>query len=139
MSECYARLGMSHRQRDESAADAARAHQDYEREQDAAAHLRWPGIVAAIRTCIRHYNDGAGREVLTVIDDADGGSDDALVLTVVASGAQRLRIAVSGAELCVRPTPSAVGAADHGQRWITFGATDEAIAAYALQDWLADL
>lgn len=134
----YVRLGRSHMRRDESARDDIRTCQDREREQEVSARRRWPGIVTAIRTSTTRYNDGAGREVVTVIDDADGESR-VLVVTIIAPGAQTLRIAVSGAELCVRPTPSTVGAADDGQRWMTFAATDEAIAAYALQDWLAHL
>jgi|KBSSwiStaDraftv2_1062776.scaffolds.fasta_scaffold32485_8 hypothetical protein len=138
MNDWYMQLGLSHCQRDASAADGSRTRQDRDRAQITETHRRWPGIVSAIRTLARRYNDGAGREVLTVIDNADGHSD-ALVVTIVASGAQTLRVAVNGAELCVRPTPTAIGAADDGQRWITFGATDGAIAAYALQDWLAHL
>ena len=126
---------MSHWQRDESAAGDLRTRQDHDRKLETAAHLRWPGIVLAIRTFTRHYNEGAGREVLTVIDDA-GGESRALVVTIAAPGAQTLSVAVRDTELCVQPIPPPVGAADNGQRWITFSATDEAIAAYALQDWL---
>ena len=138
MDDWCMQLGLSHCQRDAEAADDSRTRQDRDRAQITEAQRRWPGIVSAIRTLTRRYNEGAGREVLTVIDNTDGYSD-ALVVTIVASGAQTLRVAVNGAELCVRPTPTAIGAADDGQRWITFGAMDGAIAAYALQDWLAHL
>ena len=124
--------------RDESTRDAVSTSQVREREQESAARRRWLGIVAAIRTFTGRYNQGAGREVLTVIDDSDGESR-LLGVTVTAPGQQTLRMVVTGTELCVRPTPSPVGAADDGQRWMTFAATDEAIAAYALQDWLAHL
>jgi hypothetical protein len=137
-NDWYGRLGLSHRRRDESAGDESRTRDDREREQETAARLRWPGIVAAIGSLTRRYNAGAGREVLRVIDDADDESG-VLVVTIIAPAGHTLRVSVNGAELCVRPTPSTVGAADDGQRWITFGATDEAIAAYALQDWLTRL
>jgi hypothetical protein len=137
-NDWYVRLGLSHWRRDESAGDELRTRDDRDREQETAARLRWPGIVAAIGSLTRRYNAGAGREVLRVIDDADGESG-VLVITIIAPGGHTLRVSVNGAGLCVRPTPSTVGAADDGQRWITFGATDEAIAAYALQDWLTHL
>ena len=137
-NDWYVRLGLSRSRREESASDELRTRGDRERKQETAARLRWPGIVAAIGSVTRRYNAGAGHEVLSVIDDADGESRG-LVVTIIAPGGHTLRVAVHGAELCVRPTPSTVGAADDGQRWTTFGATDEAIAAYALQDWLTHL
>ena len=137
-SDWYVRLGLIRSRREESAGDELRARGDRERKQETASRLRWPGIVTAIGNLTRRYNVGAGREVLTMIDDADGESR-VLVVTIMAPGGHTLRVAVHGAELCVRPTPSTVGAADDGQRWTTFGATDETIAAYALQDWLTHL
>ena len=137
-SDWYVRLGLSHSRRDDSAGDELRARGDDERKQETAARVRWPRIVTAIGNLTWRYNVGAGREVLTMIDDADSESR-VLVVTIIAPGGHRLRVAVNGAELCVRPTPSTVGAADDGQRWITFEATDDAIAAYALQDWLTHL
>lgn len=138
INDSYVRLGLSRSRQEESAGDELRARGDRERKQETAARLRWPGIVTAIGNLTRRYNVGAGREVLTMIDDADGESR-VLVVTIMAPGGHTLRVAVHGAELCVRPTPSTVGAADDGQRWTTFGATDETIAAYALQDWLTHL
>jgi hypothetical protein len=138
INDSYVRLGLSRLRQEESAGDELQARGDRERKQETAARLRWPGIVTAIGNLTRRYNVGAGREVLTMIDDADGESR-VLVVTIMAPGGHTLRVAVHGAELCVRPTPSTVGAADDGQRWTTFGATDETIAAYALQDWLTHL
>ena len=37
---------------------------------------RWPAIAAAMRTLVRDYNEGAGIDVLTLIDYADRESRD---------------------------------------------------------------
>jgi hypothetical protein len=138
MDDWYRQLGVSHRRRDEVAGHESRTLQDRKREQDTAGRRRWPGIVAAMRTLAGRYNEGARLDVLTVVDDAGGESRDPIV-TIVAAGGQTLTVTLSGAELCVRPSPDIVGAPDDGRRWIPFGATDEATAAYALQDWLTHL
>ena len=131
-------LGLSHRQRDEAAGQDARALEARDREQHAALQRRWPTIAAATRALSRNYNEGAGVEVLTVIDDAsDDGRD--MALQVVASGGQRLTMTLIGVELCVRTTPDTTGAADNGDRWIPIGPSDEDTVAYALQHWLTQL
>jgi hypothetical protein len=137
ISDWYWQLGGTHRRRDESAGRESRARQDRQQEQEHAARVRWPDIVAAVRTNVRRYNLGAGLQWLTVIDDA--GESGVSIATVVARSGQTLTITKSGADLCVRPSPITVGAADGGRRWITLEATDEAIADYALQDWLTHL
>jgi hypothetical protein len=131
-------LGVSHRQRDESAAHAARTLHDRDREQQRASRRRWPGIVEAMRHVIRCYNEGAGDEALVVVEEANDKGRD-LAVQVVARGRQTLALALAGGDLCVSTTPAVVGAADDGRRWITFGTSDEATAANALQHWLTQL
>ena len=46
---------------------------------------RWPGIVTALRTLARRYNEGAGLDVLAVVDDAGGESRNLIVTTVAAA------------------------------------------------------
>ena len=91
-----------------------------------------------MRGLARSYNEGAGIEVLTVVDYTDSESRD-LILEVVARGGQTLTMELAGAELCVRPNEGTAGAPDGGKRWLTFGLTDEDTAAYALQHWLTQL
>jgi hypothetical protein len=131
-------LGVSHRRRDAAAGQESRSLQDRDGEQEMVVRGRWPGIVAAMRSLARRYNEGAGVDVLTVVDDGGGESRD-LIVTTAARGGQTLTMTMIGTELCVRPSPVTTGSPDDGRRWITFGASDEAIAAYALQHWLTQL
>lgn len=136
MQAWFRHLGVSHRQRDDAASRGARTLEVRDREQ--AVLQRWPNVVAALRTLSHCYTEGAGLDVLTVVDGAsDDGRD--LFVQIVARGGQALTVTLVGAELCVRTTPGTAGAADDGTRWLTFDASDEAIAAYALQHWLTQL
>lgn len=138
MNDWYRQLGVSHRRRDEAAGLESRTRQDRGLDQEAAMRRRWPGIVAAMRSLARRYNEGAGLEALTVADAAVGKSRD-LVATIVARGGQTLTLTLSGADLCVRPSTGTAGAPDDGRRWIGSEASDEAVAASALQHWLTQL
>ena len=138
MNDWYRQLGVSHQRRDEAAGDESRALQERDRERETAMQRRWPGIVAAMRALAGRYNEGAGLDVLTVVDDAGGESRD-LIVTTVARGGQTLTMTLIGAALCVRPSPGTAGTPDDGRRWITVEASDEATAAHALQPWLAQL
>jgi hypothetical protein len=131
-------LGTSYRRRDESARLEACALRDRDAERQSAVRQRWPAIAAAVRALIASYNEGAGIEVLTVIDYTTTESRD-LILEVVARGGQTLTMELGGGDLCVRPNAGTAGAADGGRRWLTFGLTDEDTAAYALQHWLTQL
>ena len=135
----YRQLGASHRQRDESAAHAARTLQDRDREQQRALRRRWPGIVEAMRRVIRSYNDGAGHEALILSEEANDAGRD-LVVQVVARGPQTLTMALTGGDLCVSTAPAVAGAADDGRQWITLDEPDdETVAVHALRHWLLRL
>jgi hypothetical protein len=138
MNDWCQQLGVSHRRRDEVAGDELHSLRDRGGEQDMAVRRRWPGVVAALRSLATRYNDGAGLEILSVVDAAGGENRD-LTVTAVARGGQTLMLTMVGAELCVRTSPAPPGAPDEGRRWITLAASDEAIAAYALQHWLTQL
>ena len=131
-------LGTIQRRRDESARHEAAALLERDREGQIAVRRRWPAIVAAMRALVGNYNEGAGLDVLTVVDYADRESHD-LILEVVASGGQTLTMELGGAELCVRANEGTAGLPDGGRRWLTSNLTDEDTAAYALQDWLTGL
>jgi hypothetical protein len=136
MHAWFRQLGVSHQQRDDAAGHGARTLEIRDREH--AVLRRLPNIVAALRALSDCYNEGAGLDVLTVVEGAgDDGRD--LSVRIVARAGQTLTVTLVGAELCVRATPGAAGAADDGTRWLTFEASDEAIAAYALQHWLTQL
>ena len=135
----YRQLGVSHRQRDESAAHAARTLHDRDREQQRASRRRWPGIVEAMRHVIRCYNEGAGHEALILSEEAtDEGRD--LVVQVVARSGETLTTELVGGDLCVSTTPAVAGAADGGRGWITLDEpSDETIAVHVLRHWLLRL
>jgi hypothetical protein len=103
-----------------------------------AMRRRWPAVAAAMRAFVRGYNEGAGIDVLSVIDYTNSENGD-LALEVVARGGRTLTIELSGAELCVRPNRGTAGAPDGGTRWLASGLTDEDTAAYALQPWMTQL
>ena len=135
----YRQLGASHRQRDESAAHAARTLQDRHHEQQRASRRRWPAIVESVRHLVRCYNDGAGHEALLVAEAANDKGRD-LVVQVVARGQQALTMALVGGDLCVSTTPAVVGVADDGRRWITLDErSDETVAVHVLRHWLLQL
>jgi hypothetical protein len=133
MDEWFRQLGASHRRRNELAGQDTYAGRDRDLRRHMALRQHWPGIVAAMRTLSRSYNEGAGLDVLTIADAANGDGYDLLV-EVVARGGQTLTMTLVDAELCVRQSPAIAGALDDGRRWLVLGASDEATAAYALQD-----
>jgi hypothetical protein len=129
------RLGATHQRRDESARHEECALLDRDAQRQIAVRRRWPAIAAAMRALASRYNDGAGGEVLTVVDNTDSESR-APILEVVAHGGRTLTLELSGADLCVRPNGGAAGEPDSGRRWLTFDLSDEDMAASALQPWL---
>jgi hypothetical protein len=136
MNAWYRQLGVSHQQRDEAAGHEARTRHDRDHARQLALRRRWPGIVAAMRALSDGYNEGIGFKVLTVIANDENGD---LIVKVVQRGGRTLTLTMVGAELCVSTSPATEGAPDDGKRWITYGSSDEATAAYALQHWLTQL
>ena len=97
MNDWCRQLGTSHRRRGRAIRLEACTLQDGDRERQNGWH-RWPAIAAAMRTLVRDYNEGAGIEVLTLVDYASRESRD-LIVEVVASGGQTLTMELDGAEL----------------------------------------
>ena len=133
--DLYRRLGASQSRRDEAAQLSARAIEERNDARQLACHRRWPAIVDAMRTLIACYNDGAGREVLFIVDGPAGHGEEPTV-TVTSHGGRTLVVAVDGADLWVRASHDENGRMQ-GERWIGLNRTDEATAGYVLQSWLA--
>src|SRR4029434_482970 len=95
----------------------------------------WPAIVAAMRRLIGCYNHGTGRETLVLVDNHTAESGE-LTATVNAGESEVLVLAVDEADLWVRPPQSDTA---QGERWIGVDRSDEATAAYILQNWLTRL
>ena len=131
----YRRLGESHRKREDAGRRQAGTIQDREDTRGLACRQRWPAIIAAMRRLIRAYNDGTGRETLVLVDNHTGESGE-LTATVTARKSQMLVLAVDEGDLWVRPPQTEPA---EGERWIGVDRSDEATAAYILQNWLTRL
>ena len=101
---------------------------------------RWPGILAAIRTLLAAYNDGAGEKLLTAAEQADGG-DPAVTIASRRSVHHTITIAVDGDALLVRADPASASAAvvHRIARRIDCSRSDPDTAAYLLQNWMDQL
>jgi hypothetical protein len=137
LTDWYRQLGTRHRRRDALAQLSARAIEDRDQSRQAACRHRWPPIVAAMRTLIDGYNEGAGGPVLTLVERAThaGGEPTA---TVTARSGRTLVLAVDDSDLWVRARRDANGTTE-SERWIGLNRTDAATAAYVLQNWVAQL
>lgn len=129
-------MGQRRRKRDEEAAREERVRASDEREGHALCLQRWPGVVAALRTLIASYNEGAATELLIVTERWDG-ENPAVVVESTGRSCSSLAVAVDGANLCVR-IGSAECAADAPvtERRIDCSRSDIGTAAYVLQDWM---
>ena len=100
---------------------------------------RWPGILAVIRSLIAAYNEGAGAELLTTSEKADGG-DPAVTITSRGS-ARTITIGVDEDALLVHTKlePHAAASLHAIARRIDCSRSDTGSAAYALQNWMDQL
>src|SRR5688572_14128827 len=79
-------MGRRRRQDDDRAEAFAAAQSTAEQDRRALCLQRWPGILAAIQTLVAAYNDGAGRQLLTISEHRE--NDDPAV-TIASSGSAR--------------------------------------------------
>jgi hypothetical protein len=89
-----------------------------------------------MRALIDCYNDGAGGEILILVDG--GGQGVEPTATVTARSGRAFVLAVEGAELWVRASEDGAGTTQ-AERWIGLNRTDQDTAGYVLQNWLAQL
>ena len=136
-NDYYRRLGASYRRRGDAVRRSARRIEERDGARQLACYRRWPAIVDAMRTLISHYNDGAGREIVTLAEGATERDREPTV-TVTACGRRTLVIALEGADVWVRASQTPNGRVQ-GERWIGLNRTDEATANYVLQNWLEEL
>jgi hypothetical protein len=126
-------LGEKHGQRDRAASLQAQALGELEQQRHEACLQRWPTLVAALTAVVGSYNEGAGLDAVTLVEDA---TQPGVTLAPAGNRDHRLIIVLDGVDLAVRN-----GASDsvNGTRWVTFDRTDEDTAAYLLRDWLERL
>jgi hypothetical protein len=121
--------------RDRTASLRAQTRAELEYEQRAACLERWPTIVAAMRTLVDSYNDGAGLAVLTLVEDP---VNPGVTLESVRNGQGSLVMSLDGADVSVR-TGRANGDLANDIRWVSLDRTNESAAEYLLRNWMEQL
>jgi hypothetical protein len=111
---------------------------DIERQRHAACLERWPAIVAAMKSLVVSYNDGAGLEAVTLVEDTANHENAGVIVASVTNGRRALVIALDGSDVTVR-TRSGPNDSLSGALWVSLNRTDENAAAYLLRDWLERL
>jgi len=111
---------------------------DVERQRHAACFERWPAIVAAMRSLVASYNDGAGLEAVTLVEDTVNRENASVTVASLTNGRRALVIALDGSDVNVR-TRSGPNDSLSGTQWVSLDRTDENAAAYLLRDWLERL
>lgn len=128
-------LGEERRLRDEGAARTAQSQEEDETRMIATSVERWAAIVAGIKQLADAYNTGAGRVVLSVVEQSGQQT-----VTVVAGceGTSSLTAALEGKLICIqaRDAGGVPHASDIGLRP---DRDDDATAAYILQNWMQHL
>ena len=129
------RTGENHGQRDRAASLQAQTLVDLEHERHTACLQRWPAIVAAMRTLVASYNEGAGPGTLTLAEDS---ATHGVTVESTNNGRSALVMALDGSDMSVRTRN---GSADpvNGTRWVSLNRTDEDAAAYLLRNWMEQL
>ena len=128
-------IGEKHGRRDRDASLQAQTLVDLEHERHTACLERWPAIVAAMRTLVASYNEGAGPGTLTLAEDS---ANHGVTLESTLNGRSGLVMTLDGAEVSVRTRN---GHADpvNGTHWVSLNRTDEDAAAYLLRNWMEQL
>jgi hypothetical protein len=127
------RMGENHGRRDRAASLEAQTLVDLEHERHTACVQRWPAIVAAMRTLVASYNEGAGPGTLTLAEDSANHG----VTLESTNGRSALVMMLDGAEVSVgtRHGTDAV----NGTHWVSLNRTDDDAATYLLRNWMEQL
>ena len=129
------RLGQTREARDESAARLATSQQEDAAQATAVSIERWVTIVAAIRRLIDAYNGGANRVVLSVHEQS---GQPTVTVAAGGEGAPYLTAALEDTLICMRAR-DALGIPHANQFRLRSDRSDDATAAYLLQNWMQHL
>jgi hypothetical protein len=134
----YRQLGEKHGHRDRAAALEAQTALQVERQRHAACLERWPAILAAMRSLVVSYNDGAGCEAVTMVEDTANREHPSATVESTTNGRSGLVFALDGSDVSVgtRSEPNHLLSDMH---WVSLNRTNENMAAYLLRDWLQRL
>jgi hypothetical protein len=128
-------MGEKRSRRDQAAAVATHTLADLENERNTDSVQRWPVIVAAMRKLIAGYNEGAGHDVLSLVEDP---VNPCVTVESVRRGQSSLVMALDGADVSVRARPGPNETAN-GVRWVRLSRTNEETAEYLLRNWMEQL
>jgi hypothetical protein len=129
------RMGENHGRRDRAASLQTQTLVELEHERHTACLQRWPAIVAAMKTLVASYNEGACSGALALAEDS---AKQSVTLESTNNGRSALVMTLDGADVSVRTRN---GHADpvNGTRWVSLNRTDEDAAAYLLRNWMEQL
>ena len=133
-----ARLGRKHGAREEASAQAAHAVRASAAQAEAAARARWTPMVGAVKRLVASYNAGAGRELLTVVEDLTVPDRPSVAIASSGGNAASLVASLEDTLICVS-VRSAQGASRASMHHMHPHHSDEQAAAYLLQDWMERL
>jgi hypothetical protein len=129
------RFGEEYGQRERAAAREAQARNEVEQHVHDSCVERWPSIVQAMRSLVMNYNEGAGVEAITLLEEA---GDRCVTIQSAGNGRSSLVIALDGPDLAVR-TRNGPDRPLSGTTWMTLNRTDDSAAEYLLRDWMERL
>jgi hypothetical protein len=129
------RIGENHGRRDRAASLEAQTLVELEHERHSSCLERWPAIVAAMRTLVAGYNDGAGAGTLILAEDSE---KHGVTLESTNNGRSALVMTLDGADVSVRTRNGPADTAN-GTHWVSLNRTDEDAATYLLRNWMEQL
>jgi hypothetical protein len=132
------KLGQQHGAQERAASQTSETTRQAATDADNAALIRWPRIVEAITRLVGEYNNGAGRQVIDITSDGTASSRPALILSAGGDTAPKLTVTLEESAIYARNSGPG-SASGETQHRLGTDRTDDAIAAYVLQHWMAKL
>jgi hypothetical protein len=128
-------LGEERQVRDEGAARTAKSQEEDETRMIATSAERWAAIVAGIRQLADAYNTGAGRVVLSVVEQS---GQQTVTVAAGCEGTSSLTAALEGKLVCIQARDA--GNVPHtAEIRLRPDRDDDATAAYIQQNWMQRL
>ena len=128
-------LGEERQVRDEGAARTAKSQEEDETRMIATSAERWAAVVAGIRQLADAYNTGAGRVVLSVVEQS---GQQTVTVAAGGDGTPSLTAALEGTLIYIH-AGDAGGVPHASEIRLRPDRGDDATAAYILQDWMQRL
>jgi len=128
-------LGEDRQVRDDGAARTAKFKEEDETRMIAASAERWGAIVARMKQFADAYNTGAGRVVLSVVEQS---GQQTVTVAADGEGTSFVTAALEGQLICIHARDT--GGVPHASEFrLRPDRDDDATAAYILQNWMQRL